>query len=164
MDYTINCTQDGVLRYPMHTHKKYEIMLYLDGEGYMNTELGHIPFSVGTIIIVPPNVKHGSVSEGGFKNISIEGDFDGCLGFDGVACLSDNELCEGRTLAEMIYTNRYGGATYIAALCSAYVRFILQRIDVGSPIHKNVRKIVSEISQNAFNILSPTSPLFSGWN
>ena len=91
MSYTINHTQDGVVQYPMHTHKKYEIMLYLDGEGYMRTELGNIPFETGTIVIVPPNIKHGSISENGFRNISIEGDFEAYFGFDTVKSFEDNE-------------------------------------------------------------------------
>ena len=36
-----------------------------------------IPFKPGSIIIVPPRVTHGSVSQNGFVNISIGGDFTG---------------------------------------------------------------------------------------
>ena len=135
----------------MHTHKKYEIMLYLEGEGYMDTDSGRVSFSPGTIIIVPPNIRHGSVSRSGFKNISIEGDFDRCLYFNEVISLFDNELQEGKTLAEMIYANRYGKSVYIASLCSAYICFIMQRLELDSMMHRNVQKIVSEISQNAFD-------------
>ena len=102
MNYTINCTQDGVIRYPTHVHKNYEIMLYLEGEGYMGTDKGKIPFCPGTIIIVPPNIRHGSVSKNGFKNISIEGEFDRCLCFNEVKSLSDSALQEGKMLACMI--------------------------------------------------------------
>ena len=151
MNYNINSTQDGIVWYPMHTHKKYEIMLYLEGEGYMDTDSGRVSFSPGTIIIVPPNIRHGSVSRSGFKNISIEGDFDRCLYFNEVISLFDNELQEGKTLAEMIYANRYGKSVYIASLCSAYICFIMQRLELDSMMHRNVQKIVSEISQNAFD-------------
>ena len=151
MSYTISCTKDGVVRYPMHTHKKYEIMLYLEGEGYMNTEEGSIPFSPGTIIIVPPNVRHGSVSDSGFKNISVEGEFDRCLHFGEVKVLKDNELQEGKTLALLIYANRYGKSAYISALCSSYVCFIVQRIDVEDSLQRAVREIIFEISREAFN-------------
>lgn len=151
MSYTISCTKDGVIRYPMHTHKKYEIMLYLDGEGYMNTDDGSIPFSPGTIIIVPPNVRHGSVSECGFKNISIEGEFDKCLNFKNVKSLSDNESLEGKTLASLIYANRYGKSTYVDSLCSSYICFLMQRIEIEDSIQTSVREIVFEISSQAFN-------------
>ena len=91
MKYKINMTQNGITKYPVHTHRSYEIMLYLEGRGYMHTELGDIPFSPGTVVIVPPNVSHGSVSECGFKNISVEGDFGAYLCFDTVKALEDND-------------------------------------------------------------------------
>ena len=151
MSYTINRTQDGVIQYPMHTHKKYEIMLYLDGEGYMRTDLGNIPFETGTIVIVPPNIKHGSISENGFRNISIEGDFEAYFGFDTVKSFEDNETQEGKMLAEMIYKNRYGNDTYLASLCTAYVCFLMQRFELDSAMQRSVKKITDEISQNAFD-------------
>ena len=151
MSYTINHTQDGVVRYPMHTHKNYEIMLYLDGKGYMRTELGNIPFETGTIVIVPPNIKHGSISENGFRNISIEGDFEAYFGFDTVKSFEDNETQEGKMLAEMIYKNRYGNDTYLASLCTAYVCFLMQRFELDSAMQRSVKKITDEISQNAFD-------------
>ena len=151
MSYTINRTQDGVIQYPMHTHKNYEIMLYLDGKGYMRTELGNIPFEIGTIVIVPPNIKHGSISENGFRNISIEGDFEAYFRFDTVKSFEDNETQEGKMLAEMIYENRYGNDTYLASLCTAYVCFLMQRFELDSAMQRSVKKITDEISQNAFN-------------
>lgn len=151
MSFKINCTQDGVLRYPMHTHKNYEIMLYLEGQGFMRTEQGDIPFGAGTVVIVPPNIKHGSVSEYGFKNISIEGDFEGYLFFDTVKSFLDNEAQEGTLLARMIYENRYGNSIYLASLCMAYVCFLMQRVKVDCVTHKSVQNIIYEISQNAFD-------------
>ena len=126
-------------------------MLYLEGEGYMSTDKGKIPFSPGTIIIVPPNIRHGSVSKNGFKNISIEGEFDRCLYFNEVKSLSDSELQEGKMLAWMIYANRYGKNAYIACLCSAYIHFIMQRFEMDSPTQRSVQTIISEISQHAFD-------------
>ena len=151
MSYTINCTQDGVVQYPMHTHKNYEIMMYLEGEGYMRTELGNIPFETGTIVIVPPNIKHGSTSKNGFKNISIEGNFEPYFHFDSVKSFEDNEIREGKTLAEMIYENRYGNDTYLESLCTAYVCFLMQRFELDSAMQSSVKKIIAEISQNAFD-------------
>ena len=151
MNFKINCTQDGVVRYPMHTHNNYEIMLYLEGEGYMHTELGDIPFETGAIIIVPPNIKHGSVSENGFKNISVEGDFDGYFNFDTVKSFSDNDAQEGKMLASMIYENRYGNSIYLSSLCTAYLCFLTGRVEIDSTIRRSVRKIILEISHKAFD-------------
>ena len=151
MNFKINCTPDGVVRYPMHAHKNYEIMLYLEGKGYMRTELGDVPFEDGTIVIVPPNIKHGSISKNGFKNISIEGDFKGYWHFDSVKFFGDNEMQEGKTLAQLIYDNRYGNSTYLSSLCTAYTYFLTQRFDIDSTINKCVSNIISEISKSAFD-------------
>ena len=117
----------------------------------MSTDKGKIPFSPGTIIIVPPNIRHGSVSKNGFKNISIEGEFDRCLCFNEVKSLSDSALQEGKMLACMIYANRYGKKAYITSLCSAYIHFIMQRLEMNSPMQRSVQTIISEISQHAFD-------------
>ena len=42
----------------------------------MKTTEKNYPFEPGSVIIVPPEIRHDSVSENGFKNISIEGEFD----------------------------------------------------------------------------------------
>ena len=151
MNYQINCTQDGVIQYPMHRHKSYEIMIYLDGQGYMRTEAEHIAFRRGTIIIVPPEIEHGSVSEQGFKNISIEGEFEGYLNFDRVMVLADNETWEGTTLAKLIYENRYGNRGYLASLCKSYVCFLLQRFELENTIQQSIQKTIMEISEHAFD-------------
>jgi AraC-like DNA-binding protein len=152
MIYRIGLTADGILQYPMHTHKNYEIMLYLEGEGYMQTALGDIPFRPGTVVIVPPGIMHGSVSDVGFKNISLEGEFDGYFHFDGVKSFSDNELGEGKQLASMIYNNRYGSEEYLTSLCTAYVCFLMQRFEMdGGALDGQIRGIIFEISRNAFD-------------
>ena len=151
MNLKINCTPDEVVQYPMHAHRNYEIMLYLEGEGHMRTELGNVRFEVGTIVIVPPNIMHGSTSKNGFKNISIEGHFDRYFDFDTVKTVASNETQEGLTLAKMIYENRYGNDTYLKSLCTAYLCFITQRIEVDCLLQKVVQKIVFEISQQAFD-------------
>ncbi|MBE6645829.1 MAG: helix-turn-helix domain-containing protein [Ruminococcaceae bacterium] len=151
MNYIINRTEEGLTRYPMHTHKNYEIMLYLEGAGYMRTEVGDFPFRRGTVVIVPPNIKHGSVSENGFKNISIEGSFNQYLHMDTVTSFEDNISQDGMALARMIYENRYGNAAYLNALCTAYVCFLMQQLDVESVIRQRVNAIAFEISENALN-------------
>ena len=151
MSSKINCMQNEVVQYPIHTHKNYEIILYLEGKGNMCTEVGNIPVEKGIILIVPPNVKHGSVSENRLTNISIEGAFEGYWHFDTIKCFSDNETNEGTKLAKMIYDNRFGNSAYLSSLCTAYVCFLTQRIEIDYMIQKRVQKIIFEISQNAFD-------------
>ncbi|MBE7049730.1 MAG: AraC family transcriptional regulator [Ruminococcaceae bacterium] len=146
----INCTGDGVISYPMHRHKDYEIMLYLEGSGYMRTTHKDFPFSPGTIIIVPPGIAHGSVSERGFKNISVSHNFGNLFHFSNVIVLSDNEKNEGRNLAGMMYDNRHRDGEFLSGLCNAYVQFIMQYINTGDAMASLVNAIASEITERFF--------------
>ena len=131
----------------MHRHGEWEIMYYLEGEGYMATERGEIPFERGSIIIVPPETPHGSVSEKGFVNISVAGDFSHLFMFDAPVRLRDDALGEGETLARMILNNRYASEGYLSALCIAYASFLLQSAACENPIQRCVRNIVKEIEK-----------------
>lgn len=151
MDYRINQTPKGTLKYPLHSHKNYEIMLYTEGEGFLRTKTENVPFRRGTILIVPPNMIHGSASHQGFRNISIEGEFEGYLHTDTVRSVSDNEEREGETLARLIYENRYKSPAYLASLCTAFLCFLLQRLRVEHPLAQSVQRILSEIAERALD-------------
>ena len=107
MEMQINKTPDGTREYPLHCHQAYEVMLYLEGEGYLRTENRNCPFEPGTIIIVPPGVIHGSISRDGFSNISISGDFENKFHFSDPVCWKDNARTEGKVLAQLLFENRY---------------------------------------------------------
>ena len=148
MNLQINCTQDGIKTYPIHKHNNYEIMFYLQGEGYLRTTHTDYPFSPGSIIIVPPGIEHGSTSKNGFKNISVSGNFENCLRFEETVTLFDNKRNEGKMLATMIYDNRNKNNEYVSKLCIAYMHFILQYVSVADDIGISVNKIMCEIENN----------------
>lgn len=149
--YNINMTNDGTIRYPLHSHQKYEVMVYLDGEGYLETEDRKYPFSSGSIIIVPPKIKHGSVSVNGFKNISIEGSFENTLTDKYVCSFSDNGENEIITLAKLIYQNRYKDENFLNAVCSAFTRRLLLEASNKSQILSAVDNIISKISSRYYD-------------
>ena len=126
-------------------------MLYLEGDGTMRTDVGEFPFQPGTIILMPPKIKHGSCSKTGFKNISVCGDFGRYLHFDKVTVLLDNEARHGRSLAKMILDNRYGNSVYLKSLCDSYLLFLMQRIEIENTIHHSVEAIIFELSKRAFD-------------
>lgn len=51
----------------------------------------------------------------------------------------------------MIYDNRYGNSAYLASLCTAYVCFLLQRVETDSLLQNVIQKIVFDISRQAFD-------------
>jgi AraC-like DNA-binding protein len=151
MDIRISKTPDGAVKYPMHNHKGFEIMIYLDGEGFLATDGGNIPFTKGTIVVVPAGVSHGSISEYGFCNISVEGDFSNYFVFREIKVLYDNEAGEGSQLARLIYENRLDGGAYLDALCHSYLHFLVRNMTVESNMHTSVAHLMREISRRALD-------------
>ena len=151
MDTKVNKTLNGTKSYPSHSHKRYEIMHYLKGRGIMRTNAGDIPFSEGTVIVIPPRVFHGSVSEDEFVNISIESDFGGVLLFDSPVAINCQSNDEGNSLLSLIWENRHGSNAYLDALCSAYAQYLMTVVGIEGNLQRSISDIVREISDNAFD-------------
>lgn len=151
MNLQINCTDNGILVYPLHVHTDPEIMYYISGTGYMRTSQGLFPFSPGTIILIPPGTEHGSASDSGFKNISVAGSFDRAKNFKSVTVLADNAEKDGFTLADLIYRNRYADNEYLTSLCRAYILFIMQGLNVEDNIGAAVNSIISSATDSFFD-------------
>ena len=144
--FFISKTSEGTKKYPLHQHPKWEIMYYLRGEGYLATKNEKIPFKPGSVIIVPPGVVHGSVSQDSFINISIGGDFGHLFLFDHISVQTDNENRNGKRLAKLIYDNRHTNNGYLSALCIAYAHFLLQNSNREKRITYAVRNIIEQAS------------------
>ncbi|MBQ7799826.1 MAG: helix-turn-helix domain-containing protein [Oscillospiraceae bacterium] len=145
---SISKTADGTKKYPLHKHSNWEIMYYLSGEGHLATEGQNIPFQKGSIIVVPPSVMHGSVSQNGFVNISVGGDFNHLFMFDNPVLLYDNSRGEGERLSNLIYENRFAQSEYLSALCSAYVHFLLQNIECENRVSEALGQIIKAATEN----------------
>jgi len=57
--------------FPPHQHTTWEIVLYTKGKGVATVGDQEIPFCVGTIVCMPPDIPHKERSEAGFTNIHI---------------------------------------------------------------------------------------------
>lgn len=144
----VTLTPKGTIRYPLHQHSYWEVSCYLSGRGHLATANGDIPFEEGSIIIVPPRTVHGSVSENGFVNIAIGGDFSHLFLFQEPVALRDNAAREGQTLAKLILRNRYANREYLSTLCTAYVHFLLQNAQCGSRISRVVAELITGITEH----------------
>ncbi len=164
MELQVYCTQDGINKYPNHSHSYFEILLYFKGEGYLYTPNKNIPFKPGTIIIVPPETIHGSVSDKEFKNISIGGDFKNSLFFNEPVCIKDNEDKDGKTLAMLIYKNRKGTTAYINSLANAYIHFLLNILKLEKPVDLVINEILTTISDNSNNSNISISEIIGSYN
>lgn len=119
--------------------------------GYLATNDKNIDFSSGSIIAVPPNTPHGSVSKNGFCNISIGADFSHLLHFENPIIINDNSHLEGKTLADLIYKNRFGSKRLLTALSEAFAYFLLENINSESQTKDAVYTIAKKIQEN-YNI------------
>lgn len=147
--YYISITEDGTIYYPLHKHTFCEIMLYSEGCGYLKTENGDIPFEGETAIIVPKNTMHGSVSERGFKNISIGGDFENLLFFNNPIAIK--VAADSKILGKLIYEKRLSDNSYLSSLVSCYIISLLQTLQSSSQKNIAINKIIKNISENALN-------------
>lgn len=71
MNTEITITKENIKQFPMHSHDKWEYMLYISGYGTLKTDSGNFAFAPNTFIAVPPNIRHGSVSNDTFVNMCI---------------------------------------------------------------------------------------------
>ena len=151
MNVSISITSDGVRRYPPHRHEWGEIMTYLSGRGYLYTPEKNYEFEPGTIIFVPPGIVHGSVSENGFRNISIGCDFDGLIVNETPVLICDNQERDGIALAKIIYNNRYADEGLLHSLCTSFACFFMQQTDFKNEAYTAIHEIVEKINNNAFD-------------
>ena len=140
-------TPDGTKTYPLHSHPHWEIMYYVEGEGQLATARGDIPFTRGTIVLVPPHILHGSVSEGGFKNISVGGNFQHLLLYEYPIVLQDTPKREGETLARMLLENCCVHTEYTAALTNAYICFLLQSIGCDRRLERTIQSVLDTVAK-----------------
>lgn len=92
MYFSITITPPNLSSYPLHQHKSYEIICYLDGKGVMRTQNGDIPFEKGTLLIIPPGITHGSNSDKPFSDI--------CTHVVNFPKIAKNEILIGKDNAE----------------------------------------------------------------
>ena len=153
----ITITPDHLKEYPAHEHSEYEIICYLQGNGKMQTDRGDFPFQKGTILLIPPRVRHRSVSENGFKNICVH-TADRLLTEAEILVGADNEQGDAQTLAKMLlraYLGRSSGnENVLIGLYNAYRELITSLLSsVADARAESIRRaLVNNVNNAEFNI------------
>ena len=149
----ITVTPENIIEYPFHKHETHEIVCYLKGKGIMKTEQGNIPFEEGTILILPPNLGHCSISENGFKNVCVH-IYDPLLDSEKVFVGKDTPLKEVQTLATILVRNftkgLLGQENFLTYLYHAYRELVLHLID--KPMKGVVENLREELVKNLSNV------------
>ena len=135
-------------RFKEHSHKFYEVLIYLEGKGKICTSKGEYFFTPGTIAIIPPGTKHSTLSDENFETIYVNGDLCQLFGIEEVTVFKDNQRGEGRLLATMMYNNRLEKGEFLSCLCSSYMQFIMKNLKIEDEITLAVNKIICYIMEN----------------
>lgn len=132
MRFTVSSTPPGTRCWPQHFHEYWEVMCYTEGSGGMRVGTRRIPFSPGTVIVVPPKVRHGSESADGFGNISIGVELDGKFAFPEVVSFFEGIDGDAHRIAGLLLCNGGRDAAYCEALIGALAEYILTRVHGGA--------------------------------
>ena len=136
---------------PRHAHKCYEIIIYTKGHGIFSVNESKFQFSAGTIVILPPNTQHESISNDDFERIFINGNFDWILNNSAPIILQRHAAADGLFLANLIYRNRYEKKEYLITLVNAFLSFILQNADIDDKMNSTIKSIINEITERFFD-------------
>ena len=145
MGYTTSFGTYRSDRYNTNVHKDYEIIYYVAGEGRSHVGESFFDVKKGTIVIVPPNTKHGSISFNDLQFKSLIGNSNGLLHLENFAIFKDNERGDGLSLMQMIQENRYGEQDFFHSLCIAFIHFVLKGITISDPIENAVNHIKNQM-------------------
>ena len=67
----INRSAEPCFTFPEHVHPFWEMILTIEGTGMQTAGGRELPFRPGSVLLIPPQVPHGTVSEEGCREISI---------------------------------------------------------------------------------------------
>ena len=71
---SIGAMQTPLYSYPAHAHPYWEIIIYTHGDGLAIIGDERVQFRPGTIICMPPHIKHKESARNGFRNLFIHVD------------------------------------------------------------------------------------------
>ncbi len=157
MKLWVSVTPENTTKYPMHEHSVHEIICYIKGEGRLETADGDLSFKPGTVVIVPPGLKHRSVSNDGFIDICAHTDDTVLSEFKAVTGFDDSG--DVRTLAGMLsraYFDELGGEKTLSLSYYAAFRDAALKAVGGDDLPERIRRELSlNIADPTFNASDP---------
>lgn len=167
MNAIINlCGWKGELGYPSHTHQTYEIIYYLEGEGILKTAAGNLPFSAGSIAVIPPEHSHATTSKAGFRLFALRAEFGSFFAISEPLMTCDVAEREAEALIKMIYRNRTDQGEYFSSILASLANFILKHSQPADELTRAVRKAAIDLAENFYipNISPATILKESGYS
>jgi AraC-like DNA-binding protein len=145
----LTVTEKGCSRWPLHSHKEWEIVYYTRGTGVLRTDKGSIPFRPGCIIVIPPKYRHGSEADDTFENICIHSQWDGVFPRDKILISRDTENKDGeqmaRLTARLYFEKNEISRKLLNSLLNTYKEYILLRTSSPSGYPPHIEAVKTEM-------------------
>ena len=133
-----------------HKHNDYELFIYSSGKGRINIEGKICDVEQGMIVVMPPNIVHGSISCDDLQYVAVLVKGDELMHIEDPIIFKDNERGEGSSLLQMIFANRYESQEYFDSLCLAFVHFVLKNVKFADPIERAVNNIKRQMASRFY--------------
>lgn len=146
MNYTSYLGAYSKEKVNFHKHKNYELFIYSSGKGKLHIEEKVYNAEQGMIVVMPPNITHGSISYDNLRYLAISGNSDKLMHIDTPIIFKDNERGDGFSLLQMIFSNRYENQEYFNSLCVSFIHYVLKNVKNVSPIEKAIKNVQSQMS------------------
>ncbi len=137
---------------PSHKHNHFEIIVYSNGKGILQTDGQNIEVFPGKIAIIPPGTMHSAMASiPDFERIYIGGDFSPFFSLTTPVVILDNSSSEGLMLAKTIFANRHSNQDYLNALINAFAHFLMQNIKMENEVFSATKNIIDRLSNDFSN-------------
>lgn len=133
------------------------ILTVLSGKGEIVCGNDTLSMSEGKIFIIPAGYDCFIKPIGRYKAMLITGYFNLLSYVNQIQQITDNELSEGRKLAELILQNKGGNPGYLDCLCNALIRYVLLNMkrapkNTSAAIQRIIDKMEIEYSSSDLSI------------
>ena len=151
---------DGNLEYVMHSHPSWELIYFTEGQGSVVTEHESIPFSSGTVVCIPPDMLHGDIADGRYKNIHLNTEVPLC-NTDSICSFRDNSSRDLLQLLELTFSVFMQTDIRYKELCRSLFGCIEQYISLmctapeaeyDPDVYTMTRRILENLSDPDFQI------------
>lgn len=142
-------TNITVTPYPEHTHACHEITYVRKGEGIMYACGQEIPFTAGTIFVIPPKTIHRLWSANGHVATSMLSHFESLAPVRRVVSFQDNEHKDGLAIIDIMCRNNLSHDEFLQKLGASLCIFILRNLNIDKSVEEHicaVDNIIDEIN------------------
>ena len=147
MQIHVTLTQENVKSFPLHDHSVWEFICYKNGKGVLKTDDKDIPFSENTVVVMPPNIRHGSCSDKPFCNVCIHTDLSLMTRSPLALSNAPKRIVELFSLIAELYLEKRERVTATEALLVALKELILEELKAPAA-QEELAFVRSEISKN----------------